>query len=772
MSDDGNRTNPYRLRLGIAGASGTLFSALVGLAQELHIQELWLASSAILTGGAVSVVWLTVRANAADAGQHLRDVLEGLVTGDLGRVPRLSELSAYDLGTDPEAIGAGATTRYLPRDKDGELDDAIARARTASKPSMVVLRGPSKSGKSRALYEAANRDQELREAAVLAPRNRDALACLLNEGPPLQGCEPVVLWLDDLERFVSAGNDGIDNGALDALRGWQRPVVVLATAGGKGAELLAEGLAVPIRQLYSHRRVCVVSISSELTARETTRVRERYEPTAAQQIVAHGIGEYLVAAPELARKLEDERHAPGDEPCPEGAAVAWAAIDWARCGMLGSVPDALLRELWPLYLHGIKPTEERFNRGLDWALRPVYHSVALVYETSSYEPYDWIVAHASCRLKREVNKRAWQRIVNEVDATAAFDLGVAAYDEGSFDESARAFTGVMDAADERVAANAAFNLGYILAEQGDVEGARAAYRKAIDSSVAELAAMAGLNLGILLQEQKEVEGAASAYRDAMERRATPHSGTAALNLGLLLIQLGDEAGASLALEMAAAEEDERLASRAQFMLGSLLEKSCPEAAADALRRAVALGDHEIAPSAARLLERLLEALHPEAPLPAGKTAAAAGDSASPVVTQPPAAAEANASAPSVDSVFDLALRLDEEGDAAGARRAYERVIAAGAEDLVPAAAFGLAVLLQKQDDDIAARRAYEMAIESGHPRIVPAASLSLGSLLARMGDVAEARTALMRAAEAGHEDIARAAGAALHQLDDRSMEGH
>ena len=658
MSHIGSSTTArYKLRLAIVGASVTLVSALGSLGEAAKIETLWLASCAVLIAGAASVLWLTVREHSAAAGQYRRDMLELLVTVEPSRIPRLEELSAYDLGTDPEALGSDGPTPYLPRDKDDELDAAIVRAWRAPDPSMVVLRGPSKSGKSRTLYESATRIGELRGACVLAPRHRDALARLLDEGPPVPRRAQVVLWLDDLERFVSAGHDGLASATLDALREWGRPVVVLATAGGKGAELLTGGLSVPIRQLYGHRRVTVVSLSSDLTNAETVRVHGAYAPDAAQQIVAHGIGEYLVAAPELARKLDDERHRPGDEQCPEGAAVAWAAIDWARSGMTGAIPDALLRELWPLYLRGIQPTDERFRRGLDWALKPVYRSVALVYETSSYEAYDWIVTHASSRLTRQINARAWERMMNEVEPAAAFELAVAAYQKGSFDECRRAFERGTHAADELVAANSAFNLGYVLAEHGDLAGARAAYRTAIDSREPEPAAMAGLNLGILLQEDGDLPGAAAAYRRAVDRRAAPHSGSAALNLGLLLSRHGDVGGARTAFETAAREDDVKLASRALFMLGTLLADARPAEAADALERAVALGDPEIAPAATYLRRQLRAAPNGAAPH-----------------------ADPRPDGPAADSALSRALELDEEGDVAGARHAYERVIASGDGD--------------------------------------------------------------------------------------------
>lgn len=176
----------YRLRLAVAGASVTLVGGLGSLGEAAEYKRLWLASCAVLIGGAVCVLWLTLREHAAAAGQYRRDTLEAVVTIDPARVPRLEELSAYDLGTDPEALGSGGPTPYLAREKDGELDEAIARARCAREPSMVVLRGPSKSGKSRALYESAKRNHELRGAYVLAPRDRHALARLLDDGPPLR----------------------------------------------------------------------------------------------------------------------------------------------------------------------------------------------------------------------------------------------------------------------------------------------------------------------------------------------------------------------------------------------------------------------------------------------------------------------------------------------------------------------------------------------------------------------------------------------------------
>lgn len=756
---EGARSASYKFRLALALATVTLIGGLGSFGEAIDVRELWIGSGAVLILGAATVIYLTIREHRATQIEQRLERLEQLLTTrpDRQRVPLLGELTAYDLGADPEAIGSDEAAEYLPRDKDSELDEALLEARRATEPWMIVLRGPSKSGKSRTLFEAAYRDEELRKAAVVAPRDQVALAELLDDGLPKTPPGRVLLWLDDLERFVSAGHDGMDRTALDTVGGWGRPVTVVATAGGKGADEFAigvGGMAVPIRQLYSHRRVRVVSLSSELTPDEQTRVRGRFPAEAAQQVLAHGIGEYLVAAPELARKLEDERHRPGDRECPEGAAVVWAAIDWARSGMSMSISEPLLRELWPFYLRGMQPSDERFVAGLDWALKPVYRSVALVYETSSYEAYDWIVSHADSRLARRINAQAWERMMREVDPGAAFDLAVRAYQKGAFDESRRAFRRAIDSPDGLVAAKSAFNLGYLLAEHDDLEGAREAYRRALGSDEREPAAMAGLNLGILLEKEGDLDGAALAYRRAIECEVPECSPTAALGLGRVLEQQGDVEGAAAAYAAAADSEDPRRASRAAFLLGHVLQEVRPADAADAFRRAVSLDDPEIAPAAAQLLARLRER-----PDLAG-VRPTRGEAVVPATAA--VATEAPSQEPHV--AFTHALACEEAGDVPGARRAYEEVIESDDGDLGAAAAFGLGVLLGKHDEPAAAQAAYERAIASGHPKIVPAATFCLGSLLASAGDATRARAMLQRAAVADDPQIAAAATSALREL--------
>lgn len=71
--------------------------------------------------------------------------------------------------------------------------------------------------------------------------------------------------------------------------------MIVATAGARGVdELAASGLSVPVDEIYNDPRVRRVALASELSSGgERGRVMERYPPHVANDVVAHGIGEYL-----------------------------------------------------------------------------------------------------------------------------------------------------------------------------------------------------------------------------------------------------------------------------------------------------------------------------------------------------------------------------------------------------------------------------------------------------------------------------------------------
>jgi hypothetical protein len=130
---------------------------------------------------------------------------------------------------------AGKVPEYVARDIDDDLRAAVAAAFDDSGRWLVVVIGPSKVGKSRALFEAVMCCAQERQLEFVAPVDGDALrAILTSANRPAQ--TPTVRWLDDLEPFL---NDGV---TLATLREWQGGVrgrIVAATYGGKGSERIA-----------------------------------------------------------------------------------------------------------------------------------------------------------------------------------------------------------------------------------------------------------------------------------------------------------------------------------------------------------------------------------------------------------------------------------------------------------------------------------------------------------------------------------------------------
>ena len=111
----------------------------------------------------------------------------------------------------------------------------------------------------------------------------------------------------------------------------------------------------------------------------------------------HGLAAYLVAGPALQTKLFTARHAPGEPACPEGVAVVYTAVDWARCGRTDPISDATLRQLWSIHLPaGIAPTVEGF--GIDGGTEVAIHA--------SGAPggfFGWATPLTSARTKRPVS---------------------------------------------------------------------------------------------------------------------------------------------------------------------------------------------------------------------------------------------------------------------------------------------------------------------------------------------------------------------------------
>ena len=434
----------------LAAALFGVFAALASVVQAAGGQA-WLRTSlaviAVL-GAIVAVVfhWFERQADrrarrevATEAARARLELLRTTVSGECEHVPRLDELSPYDLGADPEsgearaAAGGVEHAPYVAREYDPPIHAALVAAAARNSPSLIVLEGEPLAGKSRTLYEAAR--AAVGSALVLAPRDATSLSALLepNGAPELPDEEAVILWLDDLEPFVGLER-GMNVDAMRRLEAWRRPVIVLATYGGKSQRSLAgttragDAINSLLDRWASDTRF---PLSGKLSDGEKEAARRaEYDPTAVEEM-ARGIGEFMIAAPRLERKLTTGRHEPGDDTCREGVAVVWAAIDWQRAGMTKPLPEQLLRELHSHYLTAAELTDGAVDRGLAWALRPLYASVSLlVRRAEGVLAYDHIVAFADRQLARPIHPASWERILDAADGEAAFRLGLAASARG------------------------------------------------------------------------------------------------------------------------------------------------------------------------------------------------------------------------------------------------------------------------------------------------------------------------------------------------------
>jgi hypothetical protein len=418
----------------ISAAWGAMFPIGVIVAVLGKDSTLGVVVAALGLPGLIAAFLFTVAAAVAKrreqrAASRKKQAARARAAAERLRLPvrPVREVSAYDVGVDTEspqaraAAGGGDHPPYVARELDGVLHSALTEAITRGGASLIVLEGLSKVGKSRTLFEAAR--EALPDAQLVAPqRDAESLLALLEPGgqPQLSPDAPVVLWLDDLEMFVTAGH-GLDDRAMDRLSSWGRPVIALATYGGKGQRHLDDKkLADPVNELLDRwAQETRFLLSGALRPSEQAAAREANYAPEAVDAMSRGIGEYMVAAPRLERKLTTARHEPGAEPCAEGVAVVWAAIDWQRAGMTKPISEELLHELYPNYLTGLDPTDERFRRGLEWALEPLYASVALLRHAGSFLPYDWIVAYADQKLDGEINPNTWDHILDISDAEAA-----------------------------------------------------------------------------------------------------------------------------------------------------------------------------------------------------------------------------------------------------------------------------------------------------------------------------------------------------------------
>ena len=255
---------------------------------------------------------------------------------DDGQPPLVKQVDPLDLGVKPAIDTTDRHDQdlppYVPRTGDDDLEWAIAEG------GIVLLHGKAAAGKSRSAFEAIHRLRPHHQ--LLTPAYAGALKDLVEAGYPISDA---VVWLDDLERFLTPG--GIDQALLQRLCPFGRADVVVvatirdeelsrldhaATRGGQGQELITAGLdeaaAKLVAQIRGRRRV---PVGQHLTDSERTDAEATGDDRIAAALTAGvGFAEYLAAGPAMMR-----RWSVGDGPSFEvGHALISAAVDCRRAG--------------------------------------------------------------------------------------------------------------------------------------------------------------------------------------------------------------------------------------------------------------------------------------------------------------------------------------------------------------------------------------------------------------------------------------------------------
>jgi uncharacterized protein len=521
----------------------------------LHwVRAHWLTSGALAAVAAWLAVWIgwrqlrgeqqraerqrTQRAADATAARAALLAEHCWVDEATGWLPRVSSLRdpvalgvhpAAELpgptGAETEASGAAAADgtgqgsrralpAYVPRDADAALDEALAQG------GLVLLRGDSAAGKSRAAYEAMRRLPG--DPWVLIPHERGSLRALVEGGIELR---EVVVWLNGLERFLGVG--GLDVGLLRRLAGdGSRRVVVLATMltseyAARSPEREHDRAGAGRDLLRAERELLDRAVGLELPRRFTGVERERAHQRASDPRIAdalrhsdqYGLAEYLAAGPQLLAEWRNAREVTGNAMLAAGAGLVAAAVDCRRMGLDRSAPISLLGELARSYVDESVAGQldpEALERGLVWATKLRYGATTLLSRQSGHrcEVFDYLVdAVERDEQAPAIPDRIWRRAIDAAEPKAALAVARRAELAGRRNPALQGYLKAA-AGGEPWAMD---RLGQLAEERGDLDEATAWYRKG--AAVGDSFAMS--SLGRLAEQHGDLEEATMWYQKAV-----------------------------------------------------------------------------------------------------------------------------------------------------------------------------------------------------------------------------------------------------------------
>jgi uncharacterized protein len=194
-----------------------------------------------------------------------------------------------------------------------------------------------------------------------------------------------VVWLDDLDRFLTGGS-WLDPGLLDTLSA--ADAVVVATIRRNALEVYRPSNKTRPPQWDTISRFKRVDLARMLSAEEARAVEANVVDSAVRaEIQRYGLAEYLGAGPDSVDRFDG-----GETECPVGAALARAAVDWRRAGLARLVKRRDLHAALPIYLRDrpdVSVDEASVTAGLQWATEKVNETVSLLMPNGIVKLLAW-----------------------------------------------------------------------------------------------------------------------------------------------------------------------------------------------------------------------------------------------------------------------------------------------------------------------------------------------------------------------------------------------
>ena len=647
----------------------------------------------------------------------------------------------------------GMLPSYVPRDADQQLRAALADPARR----LVVITGPPKSGKTRALVEVLHHNPAARDQRVWWPfPHPEAITAIIDHAGSDADPAGVVVVIDDLQEYRPGQLAGITSASLERLVA--TGVRVVATVHTSIVDSLTarsidhradpSGLLLDTStgadtRLGGLLRQNAIAYTAELTAAEQTHIPADLRAAADRHRIAPNsmrrLAEVLAAVDQLHAQCEKQIGA--NDPTVNGSLIR-AAVDATHLYPQGCTREQLAQltewahsrraptRLWD-------PTS--YENALYWATTPIGgegspHAILQPNSATTLrlfdallprlQPHPWTPTHLDCHRQdltasaqfqagtalsrqdgdREQARTWWRAAADAGHPVAMFNLGVLAYDEGDREQARTWWRAAADAGEP----DAIFNLGALAYDEGDREQARTWWSASADAG--HPGAM--LTLGVLAEQDGDPEQARTWWRAAAD---AGHPG-AIFNLGVLAEQDRDREQARTWWRAAADAGHPD----AMFDLGVLAEQDGDPEQARTWWRAAADAGHPDAmfnlgllanedgdPEQARTWWRAAaDAGHPGAMLDLGALAEQDGD---PEQTRAWWSAAADAGLP--DAMFDLGLLANEDGDPEQARTWWRAAADAGH----PGAMFNLGLLANEDGDPEQAHSWWTRAADAGHP---------------------------------------------------------